>query len=316
MNDSRIAFVGEVHQQLLFHSGVGQRADLGKLILCVCIGQIQLGLNQLDRLLRKKLGRQVLAHLVPVALFLQLVDGRQLLGAVLCNIMTLATSLDKRPERVVRIVLDFFQYVQLRSTRSLIGVKYNVYTIRHVFGVHGHTLEIMGPVNHDPDLSIVGSAQIQVRNASSELNDTIFSQAAFLGISNFYPVRADAGRIFSLIPSFAAIGTVIFSDRLDQGKVLINLTLIDVWHGYNWGDSSIFRIVDLRNTNAKAVVTLSLQNEKRLLKDTTGNTKLTLSSAANIKGTFFRKLLLQPFRSLPRFIFVGCSVLIEKGSNR
>ena len=174
----------------------------------------------------------------------------------------------------------------------------------------------MGSIDHDPDLSIVGSAQIQVRNASSELNDTIFSQAAFLGIADFYPVRADAGRIFPLVPGFAAVGAVIFTDRFDQGKVLINLTLVDVRYGYNWCDGTVLRIVDLRNTDTKAVVTLSLQNEKRLLKNTTGNTKLTLGSGADIKGAFFRKLLLQPFRSLPCFIFVGCGVLIEKGPNR
>jgi hypothetical protein len=64
-----VALVGEVQQQLSFDSGVGQGADFGELVGGIRIGQVQLLPDKLERLLRKKLGRQVFTHLIPVALF-------------------------------------------------------------------------------------------------------------------------------------------------------------------------------------------------------------------------------------------------------
>ena len=94
MDSSRVALIGEVEQKLSLNRGVRQRTDLRELIGSIGISQIQLLVDKLDRLLRKELGRKVFAHLVPVALFFQLVDRRKLLIAVGVDIVTLAISLN------------------------------------------------------------------------------------------------------------------------------------------------------------------------------------------------------------------------------
>ena len=64
-----VTLVSEVKQKFSLNSRIGQSADFGELIGGIGIGQVQLLLDKLKRLLRKKLGRQVFAHLIPVALF-------------------------------------------------------------------------------------------------------------------------------------------------------------------------------------------------------------------------------------------------------
>ena len=75
VNNSGIALVRKVHQQFPLDGGVIQGADLVEFISGIGVSQVKLLLNQLDRLLGKKLGGQVLTHFVPVPLLLQLVDS-------------------------------------------------------------------------------------------------------------------------------------------------------------------------------------------------------------------------------------------------
>ena len=138
---SRITLTSELVKHLLSDHRVGNTHNLVIVCIIICIGQRELLSNQLNRLFRQELRRQVLTRSIPVSLFLQLVDGRQL-SLITCNgidvssvriiVVTLTIRLNVCTKGIVGIITAFLENLHLRRTRLLVGVKDDVYSIWNI----------------------------------------------------------------------------------------------------------------------------------------------------------------------------------------
>ena len=89
---------------------------------------------------------------------------------------------DGGTKRIFRILFNRFKngivfIAQGRSSFFLVGIKYNVYSIRHIIGIYGHTFKIMSPINKNTNLRISISFKIKISNTSSEFDGSIFLYA-------------------------------------------------------------------------------------------------------------------------------------------
>ena len=96
---------------------------------------------------------------------------------------------DGRTKRIFRILFNRFKngivfITQGRGSFFLVGIKYNVYSIRHVIGIYSHTFKIMSSINKNTNLRISISFKIKISNASSEFDSSVFLYAC-------KPIRAN-----------------------------------------------------------------------------------------------------------------------------
>ena len=197
MDCGRITLISKVKKHLSLNRGVCQRTDLIKLISGISISKIELLFDKLHWLFGKELRRQVPAHLIPVALFFQLVDGgkRFLLSGDRVDVLTigvwiiaLSISLDERSKRVIRIITDFLHDIHLGRAGLLVCVEHNVYAIRHIIRIHGHSLEIMGSIYQNANLGIMRVPKVKIGHAAAELNHAVFVFSTLITIEDFNPV--------------------------------------------------------------------------------------------------------------------------------
>ena len=185
-----IALFSKVQQHLFLDSRISVVHDFVILGFVISSRQLQLLFDQRQRLLRKELGRNALGHIVPVAFPLQLIDGRKVLFAIFSDVGALAFRSNGSAKRIARIVLDLFEHLHLRCARRLVRVEHNINTIRHIVRIHGHALQIVAVVHHDTNLCIMRVAQIQICNATANLNNAIFCKTALIAVAHCYTVGA------------------------------------------------------------------------------------------------------------------------------
>ena len=111
-----------------------------------------------------------------------------MLFAVGTNISALAVRFDGCTERVIRIILDGLEDLHLGCTRRLIGIKDNINTLRQVIRIYGHALQVVAVIHHNTNLRIMGIAQIQIRDAATNLHHTVFCKTAFVAIAHCYTI--------------------------------------------------------------------------------------------------------------------------------
>ena len=71
------------------------------------------------------------------------------------GVVTLAIGLDERTKRVIGVFLNFLHDVHLWRSGMFVRVEHDVCTIRHIIRIHGHALQVVGPIHKDANLSIV-----------------------------------------------------------------------------------------------------------------------------------------------------------------
>ena len=104
-----VALIGKVDQHLTFDGRIRIRHNLVILRLIISQCQIKLILNQLIRLLRKKLGRDGSGHSVPIAFFFELIDGGKMFLAIRSQIFTLTICLNGGTKRIIGVIFDGFE---------------------------------------------------------------------------------------------------------------------------------------------------------------------------------------------------------------
>ncbi len=149
----------------------------------------------------------------------------------------------------------------------------------------------MSTIHKDTNLSIVRVSKVKIGNATTDLNDTVFQCATLIAIKDLHTAGINARWILTLVPRLATISRMVVTNGLYQIKVLINLSLVNLRNGNNWGDRAFLRVVYLGNADAIAVIALGFQNEKSLLKNTGRNAKLPLNAGAYINGSLFPQAL-------------------------
>ena len=162
VNRRRVAIIGQRNEQLLPKARVRQLHDVVVLLLLRLphFGELLLGEN--GGLLRKELGSERLAPLVPCSLVVDNIDRRQLLLAVLAFEVQLLA--DGGAERIVGILLHRLQdgvilWAELRGALFLVRVEDDVHAFRQVITVHGHTFEVMGAIHRNSNLGVGAVAE-------------------------------------------------------------------------------------------------------------------------------------------------------------
>ena len=197
MNCSGVAGPCVIIQKILLDRRVGQTGQLLELLLSVDLGEIELLFCELEVLLGKELRRKLLAPFSPVPLICSLVNNRKLLLSVLVIVIPLTPRtyrgavrilnalLDEGAEGIVRVfrvdgLKDGVVLVGTEHRRAalLVGIEDYVHAIRQIVGIDRHALNIVGPINKDPNLRIVGVAEGNIVHTPSKLNKSVLLLAS------------------------------------------------------------------------------------------------------------------------------------------
>ena len=164
--------------------------------------------------------------------------------------------------------LDFFKNISHWLTSRFIGVKYYIYTFRHIVTINSHAFQISIIANKNTDLSIMGITERKVVNPSSNLDNTIFLNTTLFCIPNFQSTRIETFRIHkTLTTRFPSWN--IFQSIVDGGinlVILINIFVLSIRRTKNFQIGLFTRIGYLRNTATINLIAFSLKNRQCLIK--------------------------------------------------
>ena len=163
--------------------------------------------------------------------------------------------------------LNFFKNISHWLTSRFIGVKYYIYTFRHIVTINSHAFQISIITNKNTYLSIMGITERKVVNTSSNLDNTILLNATLFCISNLQSARIKTFGIHKTLTTRLS-SRDIFESIVDGGVnlvVLVNIFMLSIRRAKNFHVGLFTRISYLRNSATINLITFSLKNRQCLI---------------------------------------------------
>ena len=163
--------------------------------------------------------------------------------------------------------LNFFKNISHWLTSRFIGVKYHIYTFRHIVTINSHAFQISIITNKNTYLSIMGITERKVINTSSNLDNTILLNATLFCISNLQSARIKTFGINKTLTTRFTSRDIVES-IVDSGVnlvVLVNIFMLSIRRAKNFHVGLFTRISYLRNSTTINLITFSLKNRQCLI---------------------------------------------------
>ena len=220
-------------------------------------------------------------------------------------------------ERVVRIVLEGLHRSKLVATENifaLVRVEHHVDAIRKVVGIHRHTLEVVRTIDHDANLSILGTTQREIIDSAAKLNDTIHVSTTLFRISYSYSRGVNTLRRLDAEEGATTIFGVALNG-LDLTRVDHNIFVLGSRRSQNL-DKGFVVCTKLVNLDVVKDVSLFLKHGDRSSKLLLADSKVEFVAETDIDHALLIELIFEEVRSGVENILLGLISRIQQVPHR